>query len=261
MQKWRGMHKGLPDAPKRSKYRVRKGWHRVLFENSAKHPTGSSGKDSPKDGRTYRHVEDAEDSPTHIPFREGGARHHYRTGWFKKFLLSRVGRSWDSVYSEIRRGLDYRSGAQRKTLERILWYVEIKCWMSLDGEIYSESNGRPWPVSNNTFYVHPETGTLEYSDNASDTYKRHRAYGNTRYDRDRILDPSDENNSLEKDYNGIWYAFRSEAHTEIIEHGHGQGRVENITYEMRKMQLSTRELSRCGLENEFMEFTKWALIT
>lgn len=255
MQKWRGMHKGLPDAPKRSRYRVRKGWHRVLFENSAKHPRNNCSKDSPKSGKTYRYVEDAEDSPSRIPFREVGAQHHYRTGWFQKFLLSRVGRSWDSVYSEIRQGLDYRNGAQAETLEHILWHVETKCWIGVDGEIYSGGRCRPWPVFN-TFFVHPDTGTLEYSD---DTFgrKQKRLTVKKEYEKNfrsaKISDPSDERNCLEKDHNGIWFAFRTEERVEIVKHTHGGGTFEIVRHEMRQMQISKRELARCGLTNGFPE--------
>lgn len=258
MQKWRGMHKGLPDAPKRSRYRVRKGWHQVLYENSAKHPTSSSGKDSPKSGKTYRHAEDAEDSPTHIPFMRGGARHHYRTGWFRKFLMSRVGISWDIVYSDIRQGLDHRSGVQLDTLEQLLYWIETRCWIDTDGEMYSGGRSRPWPIFD-TFFVHPDTGTLEYSGNTSELkYKRCHTCGCTDSNGDKISDSSDENNFLEKDHNGIWFAVRREEYEEVIEHGRGGGRSVIVRYKTRKMQLSTRELARCGLANEFMEFMKCA---
>lgn len=261
MQKWRGMHKGLPDAPKRSRYRVRKGWHRVLFENSAKHPHGSSGKDSPKSGKTYRHAEDAEDSATRIPFSEMGARHHYRTGWFEKFLLSRVGRSWDTVYSEIRQGLDYRNGAQAKTLKQILRYVEIKCWIDADGEIYSASNGRPWLVYND-FYVHPETGILEYSDNTLGR-KQERLVKKLAYEKKydhgcKIVDSSDRHNYLYRDYSGVWFAARTEECTITDEYkGDYFEFVRNCT---AMMQLSRHELARCGLENEFTEFMEFAYV-
>ena len=248
MQKWRGMHKGLSDAPKRSKYRVRKGWHRVLFENSAKHPTSSSGKASPKDGRTYRCSEDAEDSPCRIPFMRGGARHHYRTGWFRKFLFSQVGRPWDVIYSEIRQGLDYRNGAQWRALEQLLYWVETRCWVHADGEIYVHFANGAYPIWDNTFYVHPQTGMLEYSGSlpggAQRRRKRKGAYEKEFY-ANRISDPCDKNNFLEKDeWNGAWYAVRRELYqTEL-----------GMMYRHKRLQLSKRELQQCELENEFMEF-------
>jgi len=259
MQKWRGMHKGLSDAPKRSKYRVRKGWHRILFENSAKHPANGCGKESPKDGRTYRTVEEAEDSPSRIPFnRKFGARHHYRIGWFSKFLKSRVGRSWNSVYSEIRQNLDYRNGAQGKTLHLLLsWKVETHCWIDEDGIVYCHFAGGCYPLWNNTFYVHPETGILMYSGSIDGEAQRRR-HAKYAYEKDfygkKIPDPSDENNFLQKDeFTGMWFAVRREEHKE---EGMGDNGIRYcyIEYRHHRLQLSKCELKTCGLENEFMEF-------
>jgi hypothetical protein len=122
---------------------------------------------------------------------------------------------------------------------------------------------RYYPLFNNTFYVHPVTGILEYSGKMQeDTYELHKvnnAHGKMLYRLPcqdssirKIPDPSDENNFLEKDCTtGIWFAAR----TELCDD------EEYARYRFKRMQLSKKELTACGLKNEFIEFMEPAPLT
>ncbi|HMV86580.1 MAG TPA: hypothetical protein PLD20_01235 [Blastocatellia bacterium] len=87
-------------------------------------------------------------------------------GPLKKFLQSNVGQPWDKVYSELCEHLDRRKTTGRHVFQHLEDYIETKCFVGEDGEIYAcEDRGGIQPVNDShrwraRFYVHPKTGLL-----------------------------------------------------------------------------------------------------
>lgn len=77
-------------------------------------------------------------------------------GPLKSFLHSKVGRPWDKVYSELRRGLDVRKVTGRHIFDHLEFMVETDCSVGADRKAYT-GDGR-YRVDG--FYVHPKTGLL-----------------------------------------------------------------------------------------------------
>lgn len=81
----------------------------------------------------------------------------------RRFLVRHIGQKWDNVYSEICKEADARSHDGFRLREAVGHIVEMNC--SIDGNgIVHDSNGHRlfsyWRMHG--FYVHPETGMLEY---------------------------------------------------------------------------------------------------
>lgn len=101
------------------------------------------------------------------------AVHHYTVkyedrGYFgtdfavlRRFLHSRKGRPWDQVYSEICKEADDRSFEGHHFREYLEITVEQNCTIDENGTIRDQRGMR---VANfwGEFYVHPETGILEF---------------------------------------------------------------------------------------------------
>lgn len=77
-----------------------------------------------------------------------------------RFLQSRKGRPWNQVYSEICKEADDRSFKGYHLREYLDYEVEQNCIIDKDGEVLDQ---RGLHISRfRGFYVHPETGNLEY---------------------------------------------------------------------------------------------------
>lgn len=82
-----------------------------------------------------------------------------------RFLRSRVGRPWDDVYSEICAEADGRSHDGYRFRQSVLNVVETDTRIDEQGDV---ANGRGTKLRRTwgrSFYVHPETGVLEYANN------------------------------------------------------------------------------------------------
>jgi hypothetical protein len=77
-------------------------------------------------------------------------------GPLEGFLRSNLGRPWDKVFSELRKGLDVRKVTGLHIFEHLERMVETDCWIGPDRKVYSR--GRNWRTGG--FYVHPRTGLL-----------------------------------------------------------------------------------------------------
>lgn len=80
-------------------------------------------------------------------------------GPLRRFLQKQVGRPWDKVYSEIKRGIDGRKLTGRHVLDHVAWEVERDCFVGRDRGVYATRTGRPV----GGFYVHPRTGLLRWA--------------------------------------------------------------------------------------------------
>ena len=77
-------------------------------------------------------------------------------GPLRGFLRSNIGRPWDKVFSELRKGLDVRKVTGMHIFDHLKWMVATDCWIGADRRVYA------WPKEHevNGFYVHPKTGLL-----------------------------------------------------------------------------------------------------
>lgn len=87
-------------------------------------------------------------------------------GPLRRFLMSRVGRPWDEVYSEIRRTISAASTVHMHILQHLFHYVNTRVELG-GGEVYSAEpahtwSGRRFPLWDNyrTFYVDPDSRLL-----------------------------------------------------------------------------------------------------
>ena len=103
----------------------------------------------------------------------GGVGRHRRTkelnenlNPLKRFLLSRVGKPWDEVYSEIRKNLRIENAVDLHIMQHLYGYVTVNTYLDDDGRI-SESGGFGYnygPLEGRwrqgETYVDPTTGIL-----------------------------------------------------------------------------------------------------
>jgi hypothetical protein len=82
----------------------------------------------------------------------------------KGFLRKNLGRPWNEVYSELRRGLDVRKVTGRHVFQHLDRMVQQHCFEDVKGNIRSyDRDGRQVEG----FYVHPRTGLLSYAPRTS----------------------------------------------------------------------------------------------
>ncbi|MEK7559679.1 MAG: hypothetical protein AAB522_00035 [Patescibacteria group bacterium] len=208
-----------------------------------------------------------------LPTRESMCRINRITGWFYKeftdvigpinrFLKSRLGQMWDDVFSEIAKAIPANSPQPiwhvRK--DHIMEYVERHCFVGPDGKIWSKHwFVRPeQPVDG--FYVHPETGRLEYQENRPIRRKTLLIGNNLKI---LMSDPEtgkeaklvvkvDDTTRAEK-HNGIWFLFfyrrlaESERKTKDI---FGRVFIHPPLKLLYKKQASKKELRALGLSND-----------
>ena len=110
-----------------------------------------------------------EESPT----REGKSRigfdNKHTSGLYgpiRKFIQSKVGQRWDSVWSEVCENSKDKLGSVLR--ERILNIVAVKCTIDEDGSFLID--GRRWVHYD--YYVHPKTNILTKSEQKSRIYPR-----------------------------------------------------------------------------------------
>ena len=118
----------------------------------------------------------------------------------ERYLMKQIGRPWDKVYAEIRRGIDTRSAIGLHVLQHVPDYVFINTRIDANGKVVGTSRyGVDEPVWG--MYVHPRTGLLRYA-------KSRRARRNWRERRpDEAEDnfvPIDADSAYQK-LNGLWY--------------------------------------------------------
>lgn len=138
---------------------------RVLQETAR---AGSSNP-SKKTGLRIRHHNGSEFED--LPKRLSVSHSRHRSGFSKspgvalrplcRFLQKNIGRPWNDIYSEICQSTDRRTFRGHDLLEYLGWEVYVQCTIGEDGKAYAHHRwGGRTPVSG--FYVHPETGVLQW---------------------------------------------------------------------------------------------------
>lgn len=137
------------------------------------------------------------------------AAHHYTIkyedrGYFgtdfavlRRFLHSRKGRPWNEVFSEICAEADDRSFEGHHLREYLDYEVEQNCFIGQDGKIY-DKQGNSVVDFWGEFYVHPETGILEYAEK-----KRYRQ-------QDPVHSVFKMDGKLYHEHKDIWYRVEME---------------------------------------------------
>lgn len=151
---------------------MRADMHKVIVEE----PRGGRGRGghnaTVRKDRCRRRMLDA-DALDALPQRGPIEPRDGATRWFgehlgplRRFLMSRVGRPWDSVYSEIRQNLHATSTVHMHILQHLFQYVHMRV-VVVGREVYDADpkyawQGEPRALWDNhrTFYVHPKTGEL-----------------------------------------------------------------------------------------------------
>ena len=84
-----------------------------------------------------------------------------RLGPLKRFLQSRVGKSWNRVYGELSRTLSKRNLTGQHIWEHVRLEVEVHCFIGEDGKVYRKEAhfGKNTEVYKG-LYVHPTMGVL-----------------------------------------------------------------------------------------------------
>lgn len=170
----------------------------------------------------------------------------------ERFFESRVGRDWNSIYSELAELKRNRKSHGKNHCYGFGLYPKIatSTWRGKSGKIYAdmdfgveEIGGKYWRISQ--FYVEPETGILRKANRPKDRPKL-KPLEVIAIDKDREYRKID----------GIWY---------FIEYGQGSYPVfyglnslqqplykdseSKLRVILRKRQLNTRELKQLGISN------------
>jgi len=130
---------------------MREDMHKVVVER----PRYGSRRTNRKWGQRLTYVPDADydDQPK---FASSARQRQYSNdskhftdvlGPLRGFLHSNVGRPWDKVFSELRRGLDIRKVTGRHIFGHLQWMVETNCWMGEDRKVCTVRWGRQGEVN------------------------------------------------------------------------------------------------------------------
>src|SRR5215471_3836174 len=158
---------------------MRSDMHKVVVERE-RH--GSTRKNR-KWGKRFPFVDDHdyEDQPKFV---SSGRRRQYgpHCKWFtdvlgplEGLLRKNIGRPWDNVYSELRRGLDVRKVTGLHIFQHLEQMVDLNCFEDEDGKVRSYGTygwmkyGYP---EVDGFYVHPRTRLLQFAPRANRTERR-----------------------------------------------------------------------------------------
>ena len=164
-------------------------------------------------------------------------------GPLRKFLVSRVGRRWDDVYSEIRERLNPSSTVQIHIMNHLFGFVEINPILGEDGAAWSTWRfGGPYRKAfPGALYVHPVTGVLCRVPEGRSPWKRRK-----KIDPDKKIVDGREMRRID----GIWYEV--EEVTEIVPVHDSERNVLHYLEQHRllKRQLGNRDLRRHGLSND-----------
>jgi hypothetical protein len=180
-------------------------------------------------------------SPQRAPMRRTDKELSDHLGPLRRYLRRQVGRPWDKVYSEIRRGLpDGMHG------EHIMSHVRSDVGMHCE-----EINGvikvcTRWGHSNEVMegelYVHPRTGIL-----CVGKHRKRRPASPERVEHIKL-----EDNHEYRLIDGIWY-YQEFVYV-MASRLRGGRYTENPERQVvKKRQLNSRELARLGLKNETQE--------
>jgi hypothetical protein len=223
-----------------------------------------------------------------LPVREAGyRRYHHRHALktdlikysaVKRFLMSRLGKSWDKVYAEACRVLRDQSSRNVHELFADGFTVEQNGFVGEDGVVYEWNSylGKVHRVTG--FYVHPVKRTLEYeprepSPKSVDRFigKGFKLLSALRYSgisdpatglnwlSDQLVARIDQDTLVEKNHQGLWFVIElakrtPEERVKIVRMANNGPIVRTETLPPYKVtarrQANSRELKRWGLIND-----------
>jgi hypothetical protein len=132
-------------------------------------PCGGKKSKFPRSSKRLRTTEDGDSlmpqsmsKPYSIANRESSRYTGTDFALMRRFLRSRVGQPWNDVFSEICEHADYRSHSGHHLREWLSYEVEQNCFIAEDGSLCDE-HGHDIKFWWHHFYVHPETGRLEFN--------------------------------------------------------------------------------------------------
>ena len=189
-------------------------------------------------------------------------------GPIKGFLRSRIGRPWNDVYSEIRSVISPNASAPI----RHIWEFHMKgevvvnCFFGDDGKIYHIGKFMRGLEEVKGFFVHPETGRLEYKEyppkykpkvhfvwNGFKVLKNDPETGQNEWNDHLLIACVDEITRAEK-RKGIWFlVFYRRLNEEERVMRDLLGRIVRILPPLTlvsEKQASKKELKKLGLKND-----------
>lgn len=109
----------------------------------------------------------------------------------RRFLFSKVGESWDNVYSEIMQGLNLRNAVQYHVWQHLIQLGEVHTKTYMEGSTIMAAGARgPEALTDEGYreqlYVHPKDGTLRCTN--ARRHNRDRLGLDARLDETRYID-------------------------------------------------------------------------
>lgn len=166
----------------------------------------------------------------------------------RRFLRSRIGKSWNDVYSEICEQADYRSHSGHHLRQWISHLVDLNCKI-VDGQVCDErgvKTGCWW----DQFYVHPETKTLEFIE-----HRRYRRQQNEQsvFEMDDVLYHKHDDN--------IWYRVKFKKFPEQDQRNWSIGRIDDAfiqnPYRLTHNSLSQLLYDKYGPGKDGTRYCYW----
>lgn len=164
----------------------------------------------------------------------------------RKYLRSCVGRHWDDVYSELKKGLP-RGLHGEHIWSHVQWEIDIHCFEGQDGKIHRMGH-RNFGYNSEVdgLFVHPKTRRVCWAE-PKNTESRRRRKAKAR--NDKAIEAGEVPVTIDGKsyckYDGIWYLVWRETEERYVP---GLDKtVEIKTY--HKRQISRKELKATGLTN------------
>lgn len=190
-----------------------------------------------------------------------------------RFLRSRAGTNWDQVWSEISARIRVTNPVQQHVRDHVLMWVCTKTKMGEDGKIWL-LDGRPCPLDSgwSQFYVHPETGNLEYNEARESWKQRYKKAKKAQEEQRQLVARTLDDGTEIRKHEGVWYevTLAPVPAPEMVDSRSMRGMVWKIpravpvydvllkrtisethgTYATSKRQLSGQELKKHGIAND-----------
>ncbi len=206
--------------------------------------------------------EDAFETRQSIQGHLGGPKRHHKElnenlKPLRRFLLSKVGKPWNDVYSEIMSNINLNNAAQYHVWQHLIQLGEVQTKTYMEGNaVMVSSYGSPRQVGyygQEEFYVHPVTRKLECAARKQETWRKKDNRDNNRY-----IDLKKPLIQWHK-INGIWYEikFRNPTTEETKEQGFGRwiNKYDSISNTTVREWVSPRSNLLTQLEEEYNHIT------
>jgi hypothetical protein len=129
--------------------------------------------------------------------RELRYNHHYVP--IRGFLRKNLGRKWDDVYSDFCRKIDRRCDTDYMILNDFKREVSTRTFLQ-DGKILEQTKYCYGPNQVDGFYVHPETGILEYK-----SLRLSKRQVKDKWRQKEFIPVPNREGWFYKNFNGLWF--------------------------------------------------------